>query len=182
MNNMLKTGLLTLGLGIAFCPADAGAAVVAHTAFSNAVNHCQAFTPGPTNTVRNRVVGSENIGEPIAVACNFTTLLNGAVGQTNITSVAVFFTNNSGVPATVTCTMLTGTSAGIGGAGTTYSVVKSTAAMAPGGAGSASWSTADNPTPGAVDMGNLLVGVNCTLPTNVIMSATRVMWTTDNGV
>lgn len=182
MNNMLKSGLLTLGLGIAFCPTDAGAALVNHTAFSNAVNHCQAFTPGPSNTIRNRVIGSENIGDPIAVACNFTTLLNGAPGNTNITSVAIFFTNNSGVPASVTCTLLTGTSAGIAGAGVTYAVAKSTPAIAAGGASSVLWTTADNPTPGATDMGNLLVGVNCTLPTSVIMSATRVIWTADNGV
>lgn len=183
MSNSLKTSLLTLALGIAVCSANANAAIATHNTWSNALNYCGAFSPGAANTLRNRVIGVENIGSsPIAVACNYASFFNGAAGNTRLQSVTVFFTNNSAVGAQVTCTLLTGTSGNINGAGASYMVTKNTAVMAPSGAGSVNFGVADNPTAGATDLGNLLVGVNCNLPTNVIMSATSVSWTADNGV
>ena len=44
------------------------------------------------------------------------------------------------------------------------------------------WSTADNPAEAATDMGQLLIGVNCTLPTNMILSTIVMNWNEDNGV
>lgn len=181
MNNMLKMGVLTLGLGLALHSTDANAVLATYTTRSNAVNYCQAFTPGVSNTIRNRVIGSENIGPPIALACNYMSDLNGAAGNTLLTEVTLFFTNNSNASATVSCTMLTGPSANITGTGVVYASNKS-ATIGPGGAAALLWNAADNPTPGAVDLGNTLVGVNCTMPTNMILSINRLRWTADNGV
>lgn len=183
MNNMLKTSLLTLGLGLAVCSTNANAALATHSTWSNAVNYCAAFTPGPADTLRNRVIGAENVGtEPLAVSCNYASFFNGAPGNTRITGVGIYFTNNSSTNVQVTCTLLTGTSGNITGAGSAYSVPKSTTAIIPGGAGSISWGVADNPTAGSTDLGNLMVGVNCILPVNIVMSATNVTWTADNGL
>ena len=183
MINSHKTSLLTLALGLAVCSTNANAALATHSTWSNAVNYCAAFTPGAGDTLRNRVIGTENIGtQPLPVSCNYATFLNGAPGNTRITGVGIFFTNNSSTSVQVTCTLLTGTSGNITGAGSAYSVPKSTTAIIPGGAGSISWGIADNPTPGSTDLGNLMVGVNCILPVNVVMSATNVTWTADNGV
>lgn len=180
MNNMLKAGLLTLGLGIALCPADANAAVTAHWSYANAVGLCQAFTPGPTNTIRNRVAGAENIGAPIAVACNFTSLTNGAPGNTFPEFVGVYFHNGTGADGSVTCTLLTGTPS-IPFLGPTYTVTKMVEVPA-GGIQFIGWDAADNPAPGAIDLGAIVVGVNCTLPTNFTMTTTGVRWSADNGV
>lgn len=173
--------MLTLAIGLAVVSVNANAAVATHTVYSNAVNYCQAFTPGISNTIRNRVIGSENIGEaPIAVACNFPTSVNGAAGNTRLTAVSVFFSNGAAVQQAMTCTLLAGASSGIS-AGTAWSVTKSINVSA-NSANLLTWSTADNPTEGATDMGNYLIGVNCTLAKNMTLSATAVTWTADNGV
>jgi len=180
MNYMLKTGLLTLGLGIVFCSPNADAAVATHSSFSNAVNNCQAFTPGVTNTIRNRVIGAENVGSsPIALACNFNSVFNGAAGNTQLQSVALYF-SNGGAATTVTCVLLTGMASGWI-SGSAYTVSKSVAIGA-GGTGALSWTAADNPAPGSTDLGNLMVGVNCTMPTNMTLSGSELHWTADNGV
>ena len=62
MNNGLKLGLLSVAAGLAMHAGNANAEVAMHTFSGNAVNYCQAFTPGPANTIRNRVIGAENIG------------------------------------------------------------------------------------------------------------------------
>lgn len=184
MNNLLKMGALTVALGLGLHAADSSATVATSATYSNAVNYCQAFTPGPSNTIRNRVIGAENIGATIAVACNFHTTTNGSAtaGQTNLNYVRVLFTNNSTAATTVSCTLLTGTSAGVTTGFTGYAVTKTTTSFAPGAANSVTFTPADNPTAGAVDLGNILVGVNCTLPTNVILSATVLRQSLDNGV
>ena len=179
MNNTLKTGLLTLGLGIIFCSPNADAAVATHSSFSNAVNNCQAFTPGVSNTIRNRVIGAENIGSPIALACNFNSLFNGAAGNTQLQSVALYF-SNGGAATTVTCVLLTGMAPGWS-SGSAYTVSKSVAIGA-GGTGALSWTAADNPNAGATDLGNLMVGVNCTMATNMTLSGSELHWTANNGV
>lgn len=180
MNNMIKAGLLTVGLGLTLQASDANAGIANYTSFSNAVNYCQAFTPGPSNTIRNRVIGSQNIGAPIAVACNFQTMINGAPGSTTLQRINLSFSNGAAAAATVSCTLLTGTSAGIGG-GANYAVTKSVV-VHPGSASGITFATADNPTPGATDLGHVLVGVNCTLPTNMTMSMIQLTGTADNGV
>ena len=179
MNNMLKTGLLTLGLGIVFCSPNADAAVQTHRSYSNAVNNCQAFTPGVSNTIRNRVIGAENIGSPIALACNFNTVFNGAAGNTNLQAVTLYFSNGGGATS-VTCVLLTGMAPGWI-SGSAYTVAKNVAIGA-GGTGAISFTAADNPTPESTDLANVMVGVNCTMPTNMILSGSELLWTANNGV
>ncbi len=181
MTNMLKMGLLTLGIAAAFHSADSSAVVAGYSSFSNAVNYCQAFTPGVSNTIRNRVIGSQNVGTaPIAVACNFPLTNNGASGNTDLSGIIMFFSNGAATDATISCTLLTGTSAGIS-AGASYAVTK-TATVTAGAANVLSWSNADNPTPASTDFGSVLAGVNCILPPQMTMSATVIQWSADNGV
>lgn len=182
MNNIVKASLLTLGLALVYS-AEANAVIATHNSYSNSVNYCDAFAPGPSNTLRNRVIGVENIGpDPIAVACNYASFFNGAAGNTRIHTIQVYFLNNNGTgSAAVTCTLLTGNTAGVG-AGTVYTSTKTTAAFAAGTQGGLSWSVADNPQQPATDLGNVLVGINCTLPTNIVMTTHALGWTADNGV
>jgi hypothetical protein len=182
MNNLLKASLLTLGLALVYS-AEANAALATHNSYSNSVNYCDAFAPGTANTLRNRVIGVENVGTaPLPVACNYASFFNGAPGNTRIQTVQVYFLNNNGTgTASVTCTLLSGNTAGIG-AGTVYVSTKTTAAFAAGTQGGLSWTTADNPQQPATDLGNVLVGINCILPPNIVMSTHALGWTADNGV
>jgi hypothetical protein len=180
MKHVTRIGMLA---AVAVCAVSLGradAAVADHVFFSNAVNYCQAFTPGPANTIRNRVIGSENVGEvPIAVACNFHSLRNGAVSTQNIRRIEFGFTNlNTSGTASVTCTLLAGYQNFV-----SYTVAKTTPQMvANGGKEYLMWTEADNPSSGAPDLGNTIVGINCTLPPGVLMGENLVTWRMDNGV
>lgn len=180
MNNAIKIGLMALVCGMAFHASQTNASINFHRFSSNPVNHCQAFTPGPANTIRNRVVGAENIGPAIAVACNFHSMSNGLASSDAPYQVTVYFANNSSGTITVTCTMLTGAQT----SSNAYAVTKTTTPISAGGltSTSLSWSLLDNPTPGASDMGNGYIGINCTLPTGAVINQTLVIWRQDNGV
>lgn len=184
MNNTLKIGLLVAAIGVAVPATGAHAAVVGHTFVSNSVNYCQAFTPGPANTIRNRVVGAENVGTAaIAVACNFHSMFNGATGSANPRAVSMWFANNNATGSlTVTCTLLTGYQSQ--GGTTQYAVTKTTGAIAAGGNAQSfvSFTQADNPTAAATTLGNPLIGINCTLPQGAVMNDTYLTWDMDNGV
>src|SRR5688572_9423303 len=107
MNNFAKAGMLTIALGAVFATADSNAALVVYGSAANAPGRCQAFTPGPTNTIRNRVVGADNIGPPIAVACDFEAGVSN--NSTNVVAVDMWFSyNGSSGPVNVNCTMLNG--------------------------------------------------------------------------
>ncbi len=184
MSNMLKAAALTLAIGAAWPAGNAQAAVVTHELASNSVNYCQAFTPGTSNTVRNRVVGAENVGaSPIAVACNFHALFNGtaAGAATQPRQLVMYFSNNntSGT-ITITCTMLTGYQTDT----STYVSSKTTTAIPSGGTAqrSLAWAPADNPTAGATTLGNYLIGVNCTLPSGGVINDAYLTWNQDNGI
>lgn len=180
MQPTFKLALLSVAACLALNAEDAAAGVTQHSSVANAVNYCQAFTPGPANTIRNRVVGSENVGpNTMNVACNFHSVNNGALTATNPTSLWMYFSNNSGAPITISCTLMTGWQ----GSPTAYAVTKSVEV----GAGSQAvkflnWTAVDNPTPGATDLGNRLVGVNCTLPVGAVINDTYVNWNMDNGL
>lgn len=183
MNTILKTGLLAATFGLATHMAPAEAAVATHYFYSNSVNYCQAFTPGISNTIRNRVLGAENVGgSAIAVACNFHWMSNGGTGSTNPTSFTMYFANNGDAPITVTCTMLTGYQSQ--GGTNQYAVTKTTGSIAGGGnsQGSLSFTSSDNPNSGATTLGAALIGVNCTLPTGAVINDTFFRWTQDNGI
>lgn len=181
MNIGFKLGLMSVAAGLALQSGVADAAVATHTLLSNPVNYCQAFTPGPANTIRNRVVGSENIGATMNVACNFHAVHNGAASAAPPSSVQLWFANNnpSGT-ITVSCTLLTGYQ----GDPDAYAVSKTTTTIAGGGVAQAAltWNAADNPTAGATHLGNYLIGVNCTLPTGAVINDTYLTWSMDNGI
>ena len=177
-----KLGLLAAILGLAFAASNAGATMADHNIDSNAVNYCQAFTPGPANTIRNRVVGAENVGTAnMNVACNFSSLWNGDENTSNPTSVQIYFSNTSTADITISCTMLTGWQ----GASDSYAVTKSV--LVPAKANSddgynLQWTAVDNPTPDATDLGNALIGINCVLPPHGVLNDSYVDWNMDNGI
>lgn len=180
MNTALKLGLLTGGLALAMHVPTAQAVVATHVFSGTSVNYCQAFTPGPANTVRNRVVGAENVGATVNVACTWHSLNNGAAGNANPRQLEVWFSNNSAAAITVTCSLLTGYQ----GDPSKYISTKTTASIAPAGAAQEAldWVPADNPVAGATDLGNALIGINCTLPTGAVINDTYLVWNQDNGV
>ena len=182
MNTTLKIVLMVASIGMAVSASQANAAVVFHQFRSNAVNYCQAFTPGPSNTIRNRVVGAENIGSTMAVACNFHSMNNGGYGITSPVRLTMNFSNNSVSPKTVTCTLLTGYQTQ--GGTSQYQVTKTTTPIAANGTGQQvlTWGAADNPTTDATSLGNPLVGINCTLPTGAVLNDAYVTWLQDNGI
>lgn len=185
MNNALKFGLLATGLGLAMNATTARATVVYYDFDSNAVNYCQAFTPGPANTIRNRVIGAENVGTAtMNVACNFHSMY-GAPATTNPSDLYVYFSNNNASgDITVTCTLLTGFQ-GQGGTDqytVTKSVVVPPGVAPPNQQPGLEWHAADNPNLGATDLGTDLVGINCALPHGGVINDTYLYWQQDNGI
>ena len=180
MTNILKMGLLTLAIGSVFSATDSRAAVSVHFSDSNAVNYCQAFTPGVTNTIRNRVIGAENIGTAsVALACNYTTAHNqNDASNQDLDGVFQVFYNNSTASVTISCTLATGTPGF--NFGDAYSSTK-TVTLAPATAGFINFSGADNPTPTAT-LNNGVVGVNCLLPKNAIATDVELSWKAEDGI
>ena len=180
MKSSFCFGLLSVAVALALQSAPAQAVVATHYAIGNAVNFCQAFTPGPANTVRNRVVGSENVGpNPMNVACDFQSFSNGAAGVTYPTSLSVYFSNNTAADFTVSCTLLTSYQGAPNAYASTKSVVVTAGSQ---GVKSLQWTTADNPVAGATSLGNPLIGINCTLPVGAVINDTYLYWAQDNGV
>ena len=63
---------------------------------------CQAFTPGVTNTIRNRVVGAENVGaNPIAVACVFELSDVYFASTATVDNIHMYFRNTNLAPVDV---------------------------------------------------------------------------------
>jgi hypothetical protein len=180
MNIVTKSALATFGLALVASSLPAHAVVATHELMSNPASKCQAFTPGPANTIRNRVVGAENVGAKMNVACSFDMLTNDVYSSSAPIALTVYFSNNGTASITVTCTLLTGYQGESG----TYMVTKTTAPIAPGGVEQQSlqWTSTDNPEQGATDLGNLLVGINCSLPTGAVINDSYLAWNQDNGV
>lgn len=154
------------------------AVVVGHRTSANAVNSCQAFKPGPSSDIRNRAIGIANVGQPTNIACSFSWVYNGDDGATVPTGLLVYFSNdNAAGSIRVTCSLLAGRVAG-----PTYVVTKTTAAISPGSIASLVWAPADNPVPGATDLGDGLININCALPTGAEINETYLTWNQDNGV
>ena len=180
MTSMIKASLPTLAIGAAFHSADSRASVSLYFSDSNAVNYCQAFTPGVSNTIRNRVIGAQNIGTAtIAVACNYTTAHNTSDStDQNLAQVYQVFSNGAATPVTISCTLLTGV---VGfNFGDDYSVTK-TLNLAPGEAAYIYFDGNDNPTPSAT-FNNGAVGVNCNLPPQVYMTDVELVWQAEDGI
>ena len=180
MTSMLKMGLMTLAIGTAFHSADSRATVSPYFSDSNAVNYCQAFTPGPSNTIRNRVIGAQNVGTvSIAVACNYATAhnINDSTDQ-NLAEVFQVFSNGSASSVTISCTLLTGTPGF--DFGDAYSVTK-TLTLPAGTANFIHFDGSDNPTPSPT-FNNGIVGVNCMLPPQVYMTDVELTWSAEDGI
>jgi hypothetical protein len=178
MNIGMKLGMLSVAAGLALSAGDANAVVTQHSASGNAVNFCQAFTPGPANTIRNRVVGAENVGPNVMnVACSFQSFNNGTAA--NPKALYVYFSNNTAANFTVTCSLLTGYQ------GESDAYISTKSAVVPAGSQANTvlfWTTADNPVEGATNLGNQLVGINCTLPVGAVINDTYLNWDMNNGV
>jgi hypothetical protein len=179
MNTAFKACLLASAVVCATWAGGADAAVVEHVMPSNAVNYCQSFTPGPGNTVRNRVVGVENVGtSPVAVACNFHTILNNNAGSEPPHRLQMVFANTNDEGAIqVSCVLLTGGP----GFGVGYVVGKRTLPIPAGATAQLSWDATDVPRSGATHLGNPFIGVNCALPPGGLIGGTIVRWRQDNG-
>ncbi len=181
MTVMLKIGAITLALGVVFHAADSKAAISLHYSDSNAVNYCQAFTPGVSNTIRNRVIGLENVGTTgVAVACNFTTEHNtNDASDQHIEELIQVFYNGSANPVTITCTLLTGTTLGFS-SGDSYSSTK-TLNLAAQTAYYLVFTGNDDPQQKPT-LSNSNVGVNCILPPHVLMTDVEIFWKAEDGI
>lgn len=176
MNHCIKTALLTVAVGTAFAATDATAAIVAYGNVANAPARCQAFTPGVTNTIRNRVVGSENVGaSPIAVACAFEVEIS--ANSTNALAIEMWFSNNATADADVNCTMLTGWQGASGAV-----AVNKSETVSNGVQSVITFDETDTPSTTDTDLGFSVVGVNCTLPTSLVINDTYVFWGDEDGV
>lgn len=178
MNNLVKIAALTALVGAALVPSTGEAAVVQRQSIANAPARCQAFTPGVSNTIRNRVIGSENVGtNPLAVACAFEK--PSGTGISNITGVQAYFSTNTGSSLTVTCTMLTGWQ-GMAGA---VAVTKSTLVTTATSNAQITFTAADTPSTTDTDLGTSNeVGINCTLPFGAVLNDTYLRYSEEDGV
>ena len=178
MNNLAKAGMLTIALGavirIGRCPTPQ---LVVYGSAANAPGRCQAFTPGLSNTIRNRVVGSENIGPPIAVACAISkTGVSECVDQCHRGRHVVQQQRHhrSDHRELHHAQRLAGRDwRGPG---------EQDGQSSPPAPSRRSSTTADDmPDPDA-DLGFNIVGVNCTLPTSAVINDTYVYWGDEDGV
>jgi len=167
MMNIKQAAILTTAVGLVLGMSAPAHAELGFYVSSNAVDKCQAFTPGISNTIRNRVVGAENSGTAtIAVACVFE--LQEVYGAATVITddITVSFRNNGTTPTTVTCTLLPGTL----GASLGVAVTQTTGSMPVGGGASTTftgpWSVYG-------------IGVNCSLPPAVILNHTVIRYRND---
>ena len=177
MDTNIRSGLaVALAIGIAFFATGAQANHEVYVSDSNAPAHCQAFTPGPTNTVRNRVTGAENIGAAMSVACAFESIGSDAAVQ-SVTDAGVQIVNNGNTVFTVTCSELSGH---FGDAGTV--IAKTTASIDPGASVHVDFSADDTPDEEDGDLGYYTVGIVCNLPTHAVIAETHATWYDEDGV
>ena len=175
MNTVMRMSLTTMALGLGLASASSNAAVETYYNEGNAPRHCQAFTPGVTNTIRNRVTGAENVGaSPIAVACAFENVGSGVASFTASATVAIY--NGSESSQTITCSGLAGYFGNVVG-----SVITKSVTLAPSTAGTITINAADTPSTTDTDLGSWRYGMNCTVPTAVTLTWTRATWTDDDA-
>ncbi len=162
MNVMNHVAILTAGIGLILGATAPANATIGHYYSSNAVDKCQAFTPGVSNTIRNRVVGAQNVGTAaIAVACVFE--MDQLYGEGTVTTDEIFirFNNGDTSQASISCTLLPGSN------GTYGTAVNATVVIAAGANGTATFTGPWNV---------YGIGVNCTLPPNVTITSTIIKY------
>lgn len=172
----MKSFFATLAIGTAVIAAGAQAGSSVYINDANAPARCQAFTPGPTNTVRNRVTGSENIGAAMNVACAFENISSFDYGTAPYAA-GVQIANNGNTAFTATCSELSGY---FGDAGTVIN--KTSDPIAPGQSEFIEFTADDTPDTGDTDLGSYAVGIVCNLPTHAVMGETYTDWTDEDGV
>jgi hypothetical protein len=173
---LTKSALLTLAVAGGCAAAhDAQTAVVDHQLNANAPAHCQAFTPGPANTIRNRVVGSENVGPTMNVACAFEKIHSATAAPVRTVIMVVSSNRDAALP--ITCTLLTGFQGQLGAVMLNKSVV-----VLPHTRVAIEFSALDTSNPADTDLGDDLIGVNCALPTGAVINDTYLYWVDENGV
>lgn len=115
MTVLSKTAALVAFAGLSVGAGAPAWAEQSHYVSSNAVDKCQAFTPGVTNTIRNRVAGAQNIGsQPIAVACVFEVSETYGLGSPTVDDAYVYIRNDAAAQVTVNCSLLPGDPSNLG--------------------------------------------------------------------
>ncbi len=180
MNASVKASLLTLAVSAIFAPVNGNAAEVPQIIASSAMAHCQSFTPGVTNTIRNRVIGSENTGTAnIGIACAFE-VDSGAMTMDGVQSITLWFNNhNAAGTINIPCT------AAVGVEGAFSQFMAKDVDVDVGTPASLEWNTDDASDSGAIvgnGFGDYLIGVTCVLPPKAIVNDTYVAYAVDNGV
>ena len=173
MKHTLPLVALTALIGLALAT-PSQAAIVTYYSAVNGPGVCQAFTPGPSNTIRNRVIGAENVGTAtMNVACDLTTR---HAGTYTGTSIQMYFSNNnpSGT-ISVSCTLLTGFQTG------TNRLFTKTVNVTAGAQASMSFVPTDLDAT-FTNFQSLLVGVNCALPGGGVINDIYYGQSEENGV
>lgn len=174
MNPSVKASLLTLVISAAFAPINGNATEIPQVIASSAMAHCQAFTPGVTNTISNRVIGSENKGTAtVGIACAFE-VDSGAMTSDGVQSILLYMNNHGTTPFDVSCT------AAVGPEGDFSYLVTKVTTVEPGIQNSVEFTPADGGS-AADGFGDYLIGLTCMLPPKSIINDTYVSYTVDNG-
>lgn len=163
MKTFVQAAMLSTSLGLALGISAPAFAETGHYVSSNAVDKCQAFTPGVTNTIRNRVTGAENVGaNPIAVACVFEISEMYGASSAIVDDVTLYFRNTNLAPVNVSCSLLPGGhDEGIG------TIVNDTVSVPSGGNESITF---------AGPYSVFGIGVNCIIPSNVTIVHTIIRY------
>ena len=124
------------------------------------------------------MVGSENIGAAaIAVACTFETEFSSS--SSDVVATEMYFSYNAASGTTsIPCTLLTGWQGATG----QIAVNKTVSVTAGTQSDALEFDANDTPDTTDTDLGFLVVGVNCTLPTSTVINDTYVYWADQNGV
>jgi hypothetical protein len=130
--------------------------------------HCQSFTPGVTNTITNRVIGSENTGtKNLGIACAFEVDAATITGD-GVQSVVLWLNNHGNTPFNVSCTLATGPE------GAFSYFISQTTTVSPSEQTPVQFAPED-----AAGFGEYLVGATCILPPKSIIGETDVAYTVD---
>lgn len=175
MHVFMKGAALAGAIGLALTALQASAVQQTYYSDGNAPRQCQAFTPGVTNTIRNRATGSENVGALMNVACATDTVAS--FNGSHTTTVTIGLHNNSADPMSITCSYIGGYFGATAG-----SVITKTAADIPAGTGTTvDFSADDTADPADTDLGSFFGGTTCGLPTKGVITATGSSWTDEDG-
>jgi hypothetical protein len=173
MSVSTKAALATAFFGLFLGASPAAVAEQSHYVSSNAVDKCQAFTPGVTNTIRNRVAGAENVGtQPIAVACVFELSETYGMGSAEVDDVRVYIKNGDSSQMTVNCSLLPGDPGDLG------TIITRSVTLDPGETDSIGYGVAvgDADAPWSV----FGMGVNCNVPPKAVIVETLIRYRNDN--